>query len=105
VGLLNWSKREIGNVSSRISNLEKRLQELRNGLIMPNFKAEELKIQMELDDLKQDEECMWKQRSRVDWLRNGDKNTSFFHPRASERKRINEVLKIKDEQGQWREKE
>ncbi|KAL0443866.1 UNVERIFIED_CONTAM: hypothetical protein Slati_2109300 [Sesamum latifolium] len=105
IGLLNWSKKEFGNVSSRINKLEKRIQDLRKGMITTNSKAEEMKIRMELDGLKQDEECMWKQRSRVDWLRNGDKNTSFFHARASKRKLINEILRIKDGHGQWREKE
>lgn len=38
------------------------------------------------DNLFVDEEIYWKQRSRVDWLRECDKNTKFVYNKASSRK-------------------
>lgn len=45
------------------------------------------------------EETYWKQRSRVLWLRESDKNTKFFHQRASGRKRRNSIRELKDDNG------
>lgn len=42
---------------------------------------------------------MARQRSRVDWLKEGDRNTGFFHARASARRRTNRITKLKRDNG------
>ncbi|XP_019163057.1 PREDICTED: uncharacterized protein LOC109159400 [Ipomoea nil] len=50
--------------------------------------------------LKQ-EDVYWKQRAKQHWLREGDMNTRFFHLSASNRKRKNQLLKLRNGEGSW----
>ena len=48
---------------------------------------------------------MWKQRSRNKWLKEGDRNTSYFHCRANQRNRRNLITGLEDDNGTWIEDE
>jgi len=49
-------------------------------------RAEFLAVSKTLDDLLLKQEIFWAKRSRISWLKHGDKNTKFFHAKASQRK-------------------
>lgn len=51
-------------------------------------------LKEELNSVLEKEEVMWKQRSRIQWIDEGDYNTIFFHNMANGRKRINTVNSI-----------
>ncbi|OMO58928.1 reverse transcriptase [Corchorus capsularis] len=53
----------------------------------------------EFEDLSAQEETLWRQRSKALWLRDGDKNTRFFHNVASFRHRRNEISGLQDSLG------
>ena len=46
---------------------------------------------------------MWKQRSRNNYLKEGDRNTSFFQTKASNGKQWNWIQGLEDENGLWQE--
>ena len=49
------------------------------------------------------EEIYWIQRSRANWLKNGDRNTNFFNNFATARKKRNFIRRLMDVNGAWRE--
>jgi hypothetical protein len=44
---------------------------------------------------------MWLQRSRISWLKEGDRNTSYFHRQAVWRARKNRIKRLKGVDGVW----
>ncbi|KAL5734017.1 hypothetical protein ACOSP7_031878 [Xanthoceras sorbifolium] len=58
-------------------------------------------VETRLDDLMKREEVFWRQRSRVSWLKEGDKNTKFFHAKATSRKYCNNIVGLFDHVGTW----
>lgn len=64
-------------------------------------KAEFLVVNKELDDLLLKQEIFWAQRSRISWLKHGDKNTKFFHSKASHRRQRNFIKGIMNNENNW----
>ena len=60
-----------------------------------------LVLEKEIKSLLDKEECMWRQRSKTVYMKEGDRNTRFFHCRATMRKRKNTITGIKDGSDQW----
>ena len=48
---------------------------------------------------------MWKQRVRNTWLKEGDRNTAYFHCRANQGNKRNLILGLEDDNGVWIEDE
>lgn len=59
----------------------------------------------ELDELHRQEESYWFARARANELRDGDKNTTYFHKKASQRRHHNSIAGLFDENNIWRDKE
>lgn len=53
-------------------------------------------INNRMDELERREEMYWTQRSKQEWLKNGDKNTKFFHAKTKQRRARNSIESILD---------
>lgn len=98
--LMSWANREFGSVKKKKKELYGRLHELQQADPNPVVMHEMRKTEMELDGVLKNEETMWLQRSRALWLQDGDKNTKFFHQKATNRKRRNTIQCIENERGE-----
>ncbi|XP_010251367.1 PREDICTED: uncharacterized protein LOC104593313 [Nelumbo nucifera] len=54
-----------------------------------------------MDDLLEREEIFWRQRSRENWLRLGDRNTKYFHLSTIINRRRLAIDRLKKEDGSW----
>lgn len=66
--------------------IKSQLETLENKAGTNEVIKEETRLSTELDEWLSREELLWKQRSRMDWLKEGDKNTTFYKLKASQRK-------------------
>ncbi|KAK3198138.1 hypothetical protein Dsin_021553 [Dipteronia sinensis] len=60
-------------------------------------------LESQLNEVLEIEERYWRQRAKVEWIQNGDRNIRFFHSKASARKAKNRINGFLDEGGIWRD--
>jgi hypothetical protein len=98
-----WNKSTFGNIFQRLQEIEHRLEDLQrifiSGIRTPDLMKEEEELQAELEERKKQEEILWRQKSRVQWLREGERNTKFFHRAMVHRRYINRITQLEDAQG------
>ena len=81
------------------------MQQLESLNSLKDTEVEIWELRKEINEVLIREEIMWKQRSRVEWLKNGDRNTKIFHAAASQRRRKNRIEGLMDSKGVWHEEE
>ena len=77
-----------------IKEIQKQLDRLNEAELTEEAKAKFLELSKKMDDLLQKQEIFWAQRFRLNWLKHGDRNTKFFHARATQRKGRNHIRGI-----------
>lgn len=78
-----WNKEKVGDVYKQvdiaIKNLKAVQDEIASAGCFDELLVQEESAQLEFNKALQVQELFWKEKARVDWHTNGDKNTAFFH--------------------------
>jgi hypothetical protein len=77
--LRKWNKEIFGHCQTRINVLSEEIEKIQAKPSSESNMREEAFIQQELNTWLSKNESMWRQKSRETWLKDGDRNSKFFH--------------------------
>ncbi|KAL4353918.1 hypothetical protein GQ457_06G009460 [Hibiscus cannabinus] len=103
VKLSKWNREKFGSSKRLAQNIMNQIKELQDKPLSFEEAMKLMELKAEVSKLWESEEIYWHQRSRVDWLKYGDRNSKFFHATTLQNRRRNTICRIKNEQGEWLE--
>lgn len=102
--LKRWNSEVFGDIFrrkrqliSRLGGIQRAIQRRSN----PHLYKLEEDLTREYNRVLYQEQLLWFQKSRLDWLEKGNKNTWFFHTATKVRRKHNKVESLLDTGGQW----
>lgn len=89
--LQSWKASSIGEIKIKLTAMMGKIFESKKGPRCKQSNHEIQSLTADYEDLRNNEEMMWRQRAKAHWVREGDKNTKFSHAKTSNRCRKNTI--------------
>jgi hypothetical protein len=86
-----WGHDTYGNIPRQIKKIQQAIHNMKSKIPTKDEIEETHQLETNLDNLLKHEETWWAQRAKANWLQQGDKNSKFFHLKATQRKRKNRI--------------
>ncbi|XP_061999168.1 uncharacterized protein LOC133716477 [Rosa rugosa] len=96
-----WQKQAFKGRQQQMLGIRARLKELLDVQLSEAVQLEKKQLFTRLQTLLAHEESFWQQRSKVAWLKEGDRNTGFFHRKTANRRRKNTICGLYNADGEW----
>lgn len=100
-----WQKTKFHGRQLEMLGIRERLEVLLGAGISEAIVTEKKDLSVRLQKILSEEETFWRQRAKVMWLKDGDRNIGYFHRKASNRKRKNHIKGLYDSSGKWVEED
>ncbi|XP_062013785.1 uncharacterized protein LOC133730151 [Rosa rugosa] len=101
--LLEWDRTIFRSRREEVEGVRAQLDALLQKPFDQSDHALKLQLSQRLNELMSIDETYWRQRSIAVWLRDGDRNSHFFHKKASNRRQKNKIKSLFDINGVWQE--
>jgi hypothetical protein len=101
IALKKWNKDVFGHCQTKIKELNYRIKKLQLHDMAEQNAKHEVVLQGELNEWLRRNEILWRQKSREMWLKDGDKNSKFFHLSTVIGRKRNSIDDIKNGDGEW----
>ena len=102
--LKSWNRHTFGSIFDSQKQLAVQMSEIQSRIREQGFtdklKDQEHKVNQQMADRKRQEEILWKQKSHVQWLKEGERNTKFFHRATIQRRHSNKITHLITEDGE-----
>ncbi|XP_021621482.1 uncharacterized protein LOC110621511 [Manihot esculenta] len=99
-----WNRNSFGNIFSRKKRISARIAGIQKTLSTggpQHLLKLELKLKKQLEDILEQEELFWFQKSKEDWIVSGDRNTWYYHLSTLVRNKKSPVTRLMDDMGNW----
>ena len=96
-----WNKKMFGFSKVRIKEIKSKIGQIQDLPPMKENLELEDALHLEANEWMEREEIKWKQKSRELWLKEGDRNSKFFHLSTLIRRHRNFIAEIHLDNGHW----